>query len=84
MRVQAHVSMSTNQPPDLAAIRALSGKLESGPQHGLDYALAAFEAAKVLPALLDELDRLRDGIQSIVDNDRSGSWITVDLEDLLG
>lgn len=63
MRVQA-VSMSTHQPPDLAAIRTLCGKLADGPQHGTDYALAAFEAAKALPVLLSLLDEVRLGVSS--------------------
>lgn len=68
--------MTTNKPPDLAAIRARSEAAESGPW--LDY-------QQDVRALLDYIDRLRAGIQSIIDNDRSDySWITMDLEDLLG
>lgn len=54
--------MTTNKPPDLAAIRALCGKLADG--HGLDYVLASSEAAKALPALLDLVDEL----QSVIEN----------------
>ena len=72
--------MSTNQPPDLAAIRALWEKLETAP----NVVPVVTALAASVPALLDEIDRLRAGIQSIIDNDRSDSWITVDLQTLLG
>lgn len=76
--------MTTNKPPDLAAIRALSGKLADGPWDA-NVIVMINKLAASAPALLDEIDRLRAGIQSIIDNDRSDySWITMDLEDLLG
>lgn len=76
--------MTTNKPPDLAAIRALSGKLVDG-SWDANVTVTINRLAASVPALLDEIDRLVDGIRSIIDNDRSDySWITMDLEDLLG
>lgn len=76
--------MTTNKPPDLAAIRALCGKLEDGPWDA-NVTVTINRLAASVPALLDEIDRLVDGIRSIIDNDRSDySWITMELEALLG
>ncbi len=74
--------MSTNQPPDLAAIRALSGKLADGPWDA-NVTVTINRLAASVPALLDEIDRLRAGIQSVIDSDYQYD-ATMELEALLG
>jgi len=60
--------MTTNKPPDLAAIRALCGKLEDGPWDA-NVTVTINRLAASVPALLDEIDEPRSVIENYHDRE---------------